>query len=345
MPFEFVPLKNSEQADLISFLANSFQADPGLVSFRPDVIDWKYFAPHPEWSGVRSYVVKQEGKIVAHGGLWPVRLKNSDREVKAVHLIDWAASRGAVGAGVFLLRKLAALADVMLTVGGSEDTRNVLPKLGYKPRGELRYYARVVRPWQHLRTTPQKNWKLPLKAGRAFVQRLKTIPKAPPGWQAEKIATFSGVNGTAFSNTCDFISSIRTWDGIERFLACPAAEFSAFLVRQGGESCGYFLLTRIGHQVRVSDIRLSTCDRETWESACRIAVNTAAEDAEAAEIVVAASVPLIQEVWSKAGFTHRKTDSILCYDPAHLLPAGPIDLSLADGDLCFLSDPQFPYLL
>jgi hypothetical protein len=306
---------------------------------------WKYFAPHPDWNGARSYAVKQEGKIVAHGGLWPVHLRSSDRDIRAVHLIDWAASRGAVGAGVFLLRKLASLTDVLLTIGGSQDTRNVLPKLGYKPRGELRSYARVVRPWLHLRTTPQNSWKLPLKFMRAYLQKLSPAPKLPAGWEAQRITAFSGLNRTAFASTCDFTASIRTWDAVKHLISCTAAEFSAFLIRQNGQPRGYFLLTRIGHQVRVSDIRLSTCDRETWQSACSTALETAAQDPEVAEIVAAASVPLVQELWQKAGFAHRRTDPILCYDPAHRLPSGPIDLTLADGDLCFLSDPQFPYLL
>jgi hypothetical protein len=195
MAFEFVPVNASEQDALIQFLVNSFQADPTLTSFRPEVMHWKYFAPHPQWSGPRSWVIKQEGRIVAHGGLWPIGLSTPQGEVKAVHLIDWAASRSAVGAGVYLLRKITGLADVLLTIGGSEDTRNLLPKLGYKERGELRQYARVVRPWLHFRTTPAKNWKLPIKFLRNTARNVGRIHAMPQGWQAQKIESLYRIPG------------------------------------------------------------------------------------------------------------------------------------------------------
>ena len=97
----------------------SFGADPALNLFRPEVVHWKYFADHPEWTSPRSFAVKQDGKIVAHGGVWPVSFATPKAEVKAIHLIDWTASRSAVGAGVYLLRKMAGLADMLLTIGGS----------------------------------------------------------------------------------------------------------------------------------------------------------------------------------------------------------------------------------
>ncbi|MGA2234457.1 MAG: hypothetical protein ABSG23_03220 [Terriglobales bacterium] len=346
MAFEFMPIQASEQRDLIQFLVKSFRADPTVNSFRPEVIHWKYFADHPEWMGPRSLAVKQEGQIVAHGGVWPISLVTPKTEVKAIHLIDWAASRSAVGAGVHLLRKMMGLADVLLTIGGSQDTRNLLPKLGYKRCGELRRYARVVRPWLQFRTTPEKNWKTPIKFLRNSTQARMGIPSAPKGWQASKVASFTGsIDSGAIGQRTGSTSPRRTAAGLNYLLSCPAARFSGFLVSQAQQLRGYFLLIQIGRQVRIVDIRMNGEDRESWQAICALATRSAAEDPETCEIVAASSIEVTGEAWLRAGFAHRRTDQILCYDPRNLVSSGPpLDLNLADGDLCIMSEPTSPYL-
>jgi hypothetical protein len=346
MAFEFAPIQASEQPDLIHFLVKSFRADPALISFRPEVIYWKYFAHHPEWKNARSFAVKQDGQIVAHGGVWPVRLVTPQSEIKAIHLIDWAASRSAVGAGVHLLRKVAGLADILLTIGGSRDTRNLLPKLGYRTCGELRQYARVIRPWLLFRTTPQKNWKTPVKFLRNSARALTGIPSAPKGWEAERVISFAGLMDTgAIGQKTSFTSPRRTAAGLNHLLSCPAAGFSGYQVRDAQRLRGYFLLSRIGRQARIVDIQMDGEDPESWQAICAIAARTAAEDPEICEIVAASSIELMGEAWLRAGFVQCRTDQIFCYDRRNLVSPGlPLYLNLVDGDGCFLSDPAAPYL-
>jgi hypothetical protein len=344
MAFEFVPIQASEQQHLIQFLAKSFRAAPNLAPFRPDVIHWKYFADHPEWTSPRSFALKQESQIVAHGGVWPVSLVTPKTEVKTIHLIDWAASRSAVGAGVNLLRKMAGLADMFLTIGGSQDTRNLLPKLGYKRCGELRRYARVVRPWLQFRTTPEKNWKTSIRLLENSARSLAGIPSAPKGWQATKIASITGSIEGAIGQTTKSTVPRRTAAGLNYLLSCPAARFSGFLVSQAQQLRGYFLLTQVGRQVRIVDIRMNSEDREAWQAICALATRTAAENPEICEIVAASSIEATGEAWLEAGFVHRRTDQIFCYDPRNLVASGPpLDLNLADGDAC-MSVPASPYL-
>lgn len=347
MPFEFAPVENSEKAVLTRFLVTSFSADSAVVSFRPQVLDWKYFTPHPDWTGPRSWAAKQGNEIVAHGGIWPVPLRTGDREVNALHHIDWAASRSAVGAGVYLLRKMAPLADVLLSIGGSRDTRTLLPKLGYKQCGKLRYYARVVRPWPHFRTTPGKNWKSPLKLLRDSARTLSGIPVPPTNWRAEKVESFTQVLGSeVLPEPSEFIAPRKTPASLDHLLKCPAAQFSGFLAREEQTIRGFFLLAKVGHQARIADIRLHDANPESWDGICSLAACTAAENPEIFELAVGSSLPSVQNAWLKAGFVLRQADEILCYDPRNLIPSGtPLDVTLADGDLCFLNDPKFPYLL
>jgi hypothetical protein len=346
MAFEFVSLPASEQPDLIQFLVKSFRADPALSSFRPEVIHWKYFAHHPEWKNARSYAVKQDGQIVAHGGVWPVRLVTPQTEIKAIHLIDWAASRSAVGAGVHLLRKVADLGDILLTIGGSRDTRNLLPKLGYRTCGELLQYARVVRPWLLLRTTPLKNWKTPVKFLRNSARALSGLPPSPKGWKAERVTSFAGLlEGEALGQQISFTSPRRTAAGLNHLLSCSAAHFSGYQVRDAQRMRGYFLLSQIGRQVRIVDVQIDGEERESWQAICTIAARTAAEDPEICEIVAASSIGLTGDAWLRAGFVQRRTETIFCYDRRKLVPPGlPLSLNLVDGDGCFLTDPAVPYL-
>ena len=349
MAFEFVPAQASEQEELIRFLVMTFRADPALISFRPDVVRWKYFSEHPDWPGPRSYVVKENVKekneIVAHGGVWPVRLAGPAGAIRAIHLIDWAASRSAVGAGVFLLRKMATLADVMLTIGGSPDTRAVLPKLGYRNCGELRQYARVIRPWMQFRTTPEKNWKTPLKWLRNSVRAISGIGQVPAGWEASKVAAFEGEPDSLTGITPNILSP-RTSASLNYLLNCPAATFAAYTVSQSQRLCGYFLIARIGRQARVIDLCVKSESQEAWNATCLLAAHTAAGDPEICEVVAASSIGPVQDAWLRAGFVERRREPIYCYDPRKVLPPGvPLDLNLIDGDQCFMTDPRSPYLL
>jgi hypothetical protein len=236
---------------------------------------------------------------------------------------------------------------VLLTIGGSRDTRTLLPKLGYKHCGELRYYARVVRPWLHSRTTPRKNWKSPLKFVRDSARTFSGLPAPPTTWRAEKVDSFTQVLGSeGLGEVGGFIAPRRTPATLDHLLQCPAARFSGYLAREGETIRGFFLLAKVGHQARIADIRLHHGNPDFWDAICALAARTAAEDADLAEIAAASSVGAVQNAWLKAGFVLRQSDEILCYDPRNLIQSGPpLDLTLADGDLCFLSDPNFPYLL
>jgi len=347
MPFEFVKLEASEQPALREFLVNSSDEGATVTSFRSEVLTWKYFSRHPAWPGFRSFALKESGRIVAHGGIWPVRMQAQGTELRAIQLIDWVASRSAVGAGVYLLRKIAGLADLLINVGGSQDTLSVLPKLGYKRCGELQQYARVVRPWLHFRTTPQKNWKVPMKLLRNLTRTLATNAPVPEGWTAEKVTAFPDalepeING----KVCDSTMSLRTVAELNHLLTCPAAKFSGYLVREKEQLRGFFLLAAIGHQARIVDVRLIGNERGSWPAMCNLAASTAAVDPNIAEVTAASSVASVQQAWSNPGFLRRQTDKIFSLDPRALIPPNqPIDLSLADSDLCIVTDPKFPYLL
>lgn len=138
MSLEFRP---GTEADLPAIIALLRQAFDGQA-MNEDLLRWKYFSP------TRSYVMLRDGLVIAHGCGWPVPRFN------AVCLIDWVSAQSAPGMGIMLVRKMAQLAPVMLSIGGSEMTQQIMPKIGFVPKGELLTFARVLRPWKQFRTRP-----------------------------------------------------------------------------------------------------------------------------------------------------------------------------------------------
>lgn len=341
----FAPISESEQQSVADLLRCTFNADPKAVSFHPDVLRWKYFSPHPQWEGTRSYAVKHGDKLVAHGGVWPICLRAKDRKVSAIHLIDWAATRGAPGAGILLVRKFAQMADILLTIGGSSDTRAILPKLGYKHANNLKYYARVVRPWRQFRTTPKRNWKAPLRLARNTLWSFGSS-RVPESWNAVRVSHFDESHQNLLARCSgNALRGWRTPSSLNYMLSCPAAEFSGFLIIADQEPRGYFMLAKLGEQTRIVEIRLDTKDQPSWAAACKLASHVAAQDSAISEIIAATSETSIATAFQQIGFRLRRSDPIYAYDPRGLLEdAPPVGLSMLDGDVCFLTDPDHPYL-
>ncbi|MGA9041775.1 MAG: hypothetical protein WB421_14680 [Terriglobales bacterium] len=336
----------SEQTALAELLQSTFPASHEVNSFLPEVLRWKYFSPHPDWTGPRSYVVKKDESIVGHGGIWPLRFAGANAELSVIHLIDWAASRSATGAGVLLLRKIAGLADLLLTVGGSEETRRILPKLGYQHSGEVKLQVKVVRPWLQFRTASEPGWKAPVRLLRNTLWSLPALPSPPTGWHVSRIARFdSSADPLLNQPKPETLTSIRTIAGLNHILSCPAATFSAFLIFEGARLQGYFVLSQVAGQTRIADIRLAAETPESWKAACVLAARTAAEMPETCEIAAGFSTTLAHEAFEQAGFRVRQTLPIFYHDPRKVLKSVPaLDLSLLDSDACFMANLKHPFL-
>jgi hypothetical protein len=346
MSSQFMATLPSEQSALAELLHSTFPTSGEVNSFLPEVLRWKYFSPHPDWSGPRSYVVKREQAIVGHAGIWPLRLAGAPAELDTIHLIDWAARRAATGAGVLLLKKLAGLSDLLLTIGGSDDTQEILPRLGYRQAGELKMQVKVVRPWLQFRTTSESGWKAPARLLRNTIWSLPLLPPAPKGWHAARIRRFDSSLESLLNNSRpDCLRPIRTSAGLNHILDCPGATFAAFLIQEGSEPRGYFVLSLVAGQARIADLRLGTDDPEKWKTAGILAAKEAAEIPETCEIVAGFSRTRVQEAFRQSGFRPRQTLPIFYYDPRKILAQAPaFDLSLLDGDGCFMANLKHPFL-
>jgi hypothetical protein len=117
--------------------------DPGVA---PRLMHWQYWASRADWPEPRSYVLVRGSDVIAHAGIVPGICAWDGHRLKTYHVIDWAARRGAIGAGSALMKHVAGLADMLLGIGGSGDTRAMLPTLGFKTYGRATPFVRTLHP-------------------------------------------------------------------------------------------------------------------------------------------------------------------------------------------------------
>jgi hypothetical protein len=344
MPLESLPPQ--EREGLVEFLTGVFQLPRTAPFVQPRLMQWKYDDSHPDWQGPRSYAWKDGGRIAAHACLCPVTYRAAGREVPASYLIDWAADRRSPGAGGLLLRKMASLFPVLLAIGGSEDTQKILPKLGYKVGGEISFFARVVRPWRQFRTDPfPRGWKALPRLARNTAWSRSPVPAPPARWTCTRLKDFHASHAALLAAERPHAATRRTPELMNYWLRCPGAAMSAFVVSEGAESRGWFVLSRVEGVLRIADLRVNSADPEHWRAAYALATRTALEDPDACELIAAASTPLAVEAIRRNGFRLRKSEPVFLLDPQGLLlPHAPLEIALIESDAAYLYSREYPYL-
>jgi hypothetical protein len=340
MPLE--PLTPAHRDALIDFLTAAFHLPKSAPFVDPRLLNWKYDDPRPDWPGSRSYAWMEGGQIAAHACLCPVAYRVGDREVKASYLIDWAAGRTSPGAGVLLLRKLASFFDVLLAIGGSKDTQQILPKLGYRLAGELAIFVRVVRPWRQFRTDPfPRGWKASLRLARNLVWSRVPAPSLPLNTTCAPISEFDSSHAPLLRAG----PTERTPELMNYWLRCPGAAMSAYLLKDRDGFCGWFVLSRVAGVMRIADLGIRSSDPEHWRAAYAFATQTGLANEQVCELIAAASTPLAQDALLGNGFRLHHTEPIFVLDPGSLLIGqAPLDVALIESDAAYLYAPEYPYL-
>src|ERR1700722_7843680 len=108
MPSGLVLTTPEEMSELTEFLLGVFHLSSDAPFIQPEMLRWKYFSPRPDWTGTRSYVLRSEGRIFAHGCVAPVAFRLPAGVVSGMRVIDWAGGRQAPAAGVRIMRQLGS---------------------------------------------------------------------------------------------------------------------------------------------------------------------------------------------------------------------------------------------
>ena len=344
MTLVFEATTDKDLDDVAAFLISGFNSPSDAVFARPAVLHWKYFQPGPEWESSRSYVLRQENKIKAHCGVWPMNLNFGGEKIGCICFLDWLSEKDLPGAGVMLKKKLMRLADTSVVVGGSADTRAVVPLIGFQHVGDVTTFARVVRPWRQFRTRPRE------AIGRGAARLLRNaawsrtaVTSVDAKWSIKRVKTFDELPEKI--NEGNYPAPLRDAKCLNFWLDTPAVEMAGFVIHFQNEYHGYFLLSKVGGQARIADIRLLSNSVADWAAAYRLAAATAAEDPKICETVTIASTPLAREALVSAGFRDRGSVPLFLADrKKRLESAPPIFLNMIDGDGAYLYDPTYPYV-
>jgi hypothetical protein len=337
----------TELVDLVAvteLLVSVFNSTPDSPFVNPQLLRWKYFESGPQWEGPRSYMLRRAGQVHAHCALWPLNLHYSGAEITCLCYIDWANRSDLPGAGFMLKKKLMKLADTSIVVGGSAETREIVPKLGYVHVSDVTSFARVVRPWKQFRTRPSEALlKGTARLSRNTLWTVSSSASIPRDWSAVQVDSFGG--SLDLDHELPYPTPWRSAHYLNFWLTCPAADVRGYQVLHKDSVIGYFLLSRVGGQTRIADIRLNSKDPQKWEAVYQLATNAAAQLPETCEILAAASTPLASNALVAGGFRNRGSSPLFLYDPKKKL-AGlpPIFWNMIEGDAAYLNDPSYPFV-
>ncbi len=333
---DFGPVDVTELDEVRSFLQTVFGTPENWKPFTREVMLWKCFAPHPLWEGNRSYVLRYRGEIVAHGSLVPVEFVTEAGLVPSACIIDWAASKKLPGSGGLVYQNIQRLTGTLISIGGSENARTVLPRMGFKRRAELASYARVARPWK-LYSETARTWKDAARLGRNVLLTARSGVKVSDGWRARRVDRFDDSVPLPDPAIRHKVVCRRSPELLNYFLACPAASVTGYVLLQDAKPIGYFVLSRTGLECRIAEVWVNSAQDIDWRSAYALALQFAAIDPGVSKVVAAASAPHARAAIEAAGLRHIDDQDLSMRDPKDQLGSNAaIAMSLLENDAFYL---------
>jgi hypothetical protein len=267
------------------------------------------------------YWQDDDGAVSGFIGLMRTTLQTEGSEHPAAWFVDWHVVPGAqsVGVGMGLLRKAEAAAGMLLTLQGSADTREILPRLGWKPSSApsnwvLPLTSRFVSSWIAQRAGSWSRGIARVLAAATSPFYLRAVQAAPlEGVEVVDVDRFPADYDRVWkTRSREFAPSMRRDSDYLNYLCAdfPDAGYRLQLLELHGKTAGH-LITRIDpdrnglQRGRIVDIVWPKARPElaSWllRSACR---QLRASGADYAECV--ASQAELQEALSACRFRRRK---------------------------------------
>jgi hypothetical protein len=342
---EFRATSPQDAAAVTAFLRRIFDMSPDSSVIEPRHLHWKNWEEREDWPGSRGYVMTNQNEIVAHGTVVPLAGRSGDRQFRVVHLIDWAAEAKSVGSGVALLKSIGRLADTIMVAGGSEMTQKILPALGFKSCGEVRRFARPLRPFKRLTGQPF-SWRLGAQFGRSALWNWQAPSARLSNWDTRRILPeeihSSSIPWPQHYNGGTVMG--RTSKEIAYYLRCPATPMELYAVQKDGLTRGYFLLSFAPAQARIADVWMESADASDWQALIQLAVRKAESNKGVAEVVSLAGDPVTIRALIESGFHDRGGSPLrLLACGKKELPDQPVCFRMLDSDAAYLhgKTPEF----
>ena len=270
-------------------------------------LQWKYWRERLDWPGSRSFVMVRDGQILAHAAVVPGSYQYNGRTVRTRHVIDWVARSSAAGAGVSLMKYLGQDTDALLAIGGSAQTLQLLPHLGYRQCGAVTGFVRPLHPLRLLAPSAHPAWRVPPRIVRSMLWRLQAPRGGVDGWEANRLPADDLARLGSVSPMSGAGSAVlqRSLDLFRYMLECPIADMRLFVMQQTGRVRGYFLLAFAMRQARLADCWMDSEDPADWRALIQHAVREASGHREAAELVAWGSDSLFSRCLRDCGFRAR----------------------------------------
>lgn len=286
----------------------ALMAEVGLrPNLEPRHLYWRYWQPREDWCDARSYVITDGSALLAHAALIPLSYEADGSRLRIAHLIDWAARPSEPGTGGRLLRHIAASTDAMIGTGGSDDTRKILPILGFRQCGARTGHVRTLRPLKLLADAASPTWRLLPRVARSAVWCVTARGAPHSQWRASRLPADRLRELSPLLTRADgpVPAFERTVSLLQYMLACPIVPMECFIVEQGASLRGYFMLAFVHGQARLVDARVVTEAPEDWKALIECAVSMAKLDPAVAEIAAWSSEPLLSRCLAECGFHAR----------------------------------------
>lgn len=270
----------------------------------PPQLAWKYWqAP----LGPRSFVTCEGQAIIAHAGVVPGACLAVSGRLSFAHVIDWAADRSAVGAGLALLKHVGRCFDALFAVGGNSDTLRILPVAGFQRCGTVTGFVRPLRPLRVLSDYRRTHWRILPRLVRNILWTATAPASTARGWTARRVGRdkIGSLNSLLPTPRADLAVMERTTVSFTHALECPVARMELYVAERGAETRGYFLLAFVPGQARIADCWTVEPIADDWAELVGLAVDTARRDAGVAEIMAWSSEPVLSQALTSRGF-HRR---------------------------------------
>ena len=304
----------------------------------PEALDWKYWRARQDWSAARSVVAASGDQILAHAAVVPGSCATDSHRMTVLHLIDWAARPNAAGVGVSLMKHFGRQADALLAVGGSDQTLQILPHIGFRPYGVADGYVRVLRPLSFLAVAGAPAWKLPARLARRGLWRLSSPMREPAGWTIERIIS-DGIDilSGALPRGSAALGVFERSVGLLRYmLECPIARMELYALKSRQEVRGYFLLAFTPGQARIADCWATTDEPAAWNALLQYAALQAWRHGDCAELVAWSSDAAITHALVAAGFHRRNQQPVLLRTAAEAgVPPEHFRIQMLDNDAAY----------
>ena len=329
------PSRPEDAPDIIALMRQA-GLDPHVD---PGHLRWKYWQDRLDSGEPRSFVLTDGRELLAHGAAMPGVLRWGSQRARAIHMIDWAARRDAVGAGVQLMKHVGGLTDFLFGVGGSAHTLKIMPLIGYRLCGTVTGYVRTLAPFSLLRQPTAQRWKLGPRFARSAIWTL-SVPRSAVGeWCAQRIGLeeverIADVLPIADAGLADLERSAAL---LRHALACPIVPVELHAVERTGRIHGYFVLSFVPGQARLADWWIDSDDPGDRRALLELAVSRARTWPGVAELVTWSSDPAISRDLVGSGFHERLRLPIFFRASSGLaVPTHGVRVQMLDNDAFYL---------